>query len=174
MWIENHVLKCITSSVLNFLQDFPKKGLLVVIPISSVKNKDHAEKVSNLLLTWKANLILNECPPVIVSQDGKLPAATLKWDLHPHRDYQFWECTARPRESQRQANWESSEIKAMHGRWTCMVTEEGFDNLTEGGGTTEIDNFCTIKTEYSFVFFLYNFYWTHANSYTFYRSGMIN
>ncbi len=28
----------------------------------------------------------------IVSQDGKLSAATLKWDLHPQPEYQFWEC----------------------------------------------------------------------------------
>ncbi len=41
---------------------------------------------------WKRNLILNECPPLIVSQDRKLPTATLKWDLHPQREYQFWEC----------------------------------------------------------------------------------
>ncbi len=50
-----------------------------------------SEKVSNLLLTWKVNSItvdnesggfftrlLNKKPPLIVSQDGKLSAATLK------------------------------------------------------------------------------------------------
>ncbi len=31
----------------------------------------------------------NEYPPVIVSQDGKLPAAVLKWNLHAQREYQF-------------------------------------------------------------------------------------
>ncbi len=36
--------------------------------------------------------ILNECPTLIVSQDGKLPAATLKWDLNPQWEYQFCEC----------------------------------------------------------------------------------
>ncbi len=35
---------------------------------------------------------LNECPPLIVSKDGKLSAATLKWNLYPQREYQFWEC----------------------------------------------------------------------------------
>ncbi len=30
-----------------------------------------------------------EYPPLIVSQDGKLPAATLKLDLHPQQEYQF-------------------------------------------------------------------------------------
>ncbi len=32
---------------------------------------------------------------IIVSEDGKLTAATLKWDLHPQRYYQFWECDSR-------------------------------------------------------------------------------
>ena len=36
------------------------------------------------------SIILNEFPPLIVSQDRKLPAATLKWDLHPQWEYQFW------------------------------------------------------------------------------------
>ncbi len=64
-----------------------------------------SEKVSNLLLTWKVNsitvdnksggfftgmlFILNETPPLIVSQDGKLSAATLKYNLLPQREYQF-------------------------------------------------------------------------------------
>ena len=53
-----------------------------------------SEKVSNLLLTWKVNSItvLNECPPLIVSQEGKLSAATLKWNLHPQQEHHFWEC----------------------------------------------------------------------------------
>ena len=30
--------------------------------------------------------------PNCISQDGKLPTVTLKWNLHPQREYQFWEC----------------------------------------------------------------------------------
>ena len=52
------------------------------------------------MLTWSSLriyviclLILNEWAPLIVYQDRKLPAATLKWNLHPQREYQFWECT---------------------------------------------------------------------------------
>ncbi len=32
--------------------------------------------------------------PTLVSQDRKPPAATLKCDLHPQREYQFWECAS--------------------------------------------------------------------------------
>ncbi len=36
----------------------------------------------------------------IVSQDGKLPAAILDWDLHPQREYQFCECSMLKLDSQ--------------------------------------------------------------------------
>ncbi len=36
----------------------------------------------DLLIIWNS----------IVSQDGKLPAASLKLNLHPQWEYQFWEC----------------------------------------------------------------------------------
>ena len=40
----------------------------------------------------KWNLILIERPPLIVYQDGKLSTATLKYNLLPQWEYQFWEC----------------------------------------------------------------------------------
>ena len=49
-----------------------------------------SENICNLPIIW--NLILNKYPPLFVSQDGKLPAATLKWNIHPQQEYQFWEC----------------------------------------------------------------------------------
>ncbi len=41
-------------------------------------------------------VILNETPPLIVSQDRKLSAATWKYNLLPQREYQFWECSWLP------------------------------------------------------------------------------
>ncbi len=35
------------------------------------------------------HLILIECPPLVSYQDGNLSAATLKWNLHAQREYQF-------------------------------------------------------------------------------------
>ena len=67
-----------------------------------------SENMCDLLFIW--NLILNEYPPLrpfssedaspidytesdlIVSQDGKRPTATLKWNPHPQWEYWFWEC----------------------------------------------------------------------------------
>ncbi len=43
--------------------------------------------------SFLSEIVSNECPPLIVSQDMNLSAATLKKNLLPQREYQFWECS---------------------------------------------------------------------------------
>ncbi len=56
-----------------------------------------SKNICNLLIIWtvpnwrfEKYLILNKYPPLVLSQDGKLPAATSKWNPHPQWEYQFW------------------------------------------------------------------------------------
>ena len=58
------------------------------------------------------DLILNKYPTPIVSQDGELPATTLKWNRYPQMEYQFWECSILKKPSKR-SDWRLTQYKGL-------------------------------------------------------------
>ncbi len=73
------------------LRNMPHDQIKNLFPLSLFMS-DIRKLVPTKVISKSLDLILNKYPPLIVSQDGKLPATSLKWDLHPQWEYQFWEC----------------------------------------------------------------------------------